>query len=211
MRKRLTARALLLTSLCGVAAAGCSQSSPAPASRGGSATQAAVHSDVTTRFSSSSIPIFPPETQRLTPVDLTVGSLDRLLTDIHAQKDKIVVVDTWATWCKPCQEAFPELIQLSRRHAKDGVVCMSVSVDHLQKIDAARAFLRQVGAHIPNYLVDDSKAWTTGWRIDTLPCVMVIGRDGVLVKKFEGEPFPPYRQFTYADVEMQVTELLQGK
>jgi thiol-disulfide isomerase/thioredoxin len=126
-----------------------------------------------------------------------------------AQKGKIVVVDTWATWCVPCVEEFPHLVELHGKHAKDGVVCMSVSVDEPEpeKYTAALDFLKSKKATFANYLIqDEGEAWWDKWEIKAIPVVLVFGRDGKLVKKFDKDD--PDNQFTYDDVEKLVAELL---
>jgi thiol-disulfide isomerase/thioredoxin len=127
---------------------------------------------------------------------------------LAAQQGKIVVVDTWATWCGPCKEEFPGLVALHRKHAQEGVACMSVSVDAPDERGAALEFLKQQGAAFSNFLIDDkSDAWWDKWNIKGIPVVLVFDRDGKLVKKFDKDD--PDNQFTYADVEKLVIELLE--
>ncbi len=127
---------------------------------------------------------------------------------LAAYRGKIVVVDTWATWCNPCREEFPHLVALHHRHATDGVVCMSVSVDEAEQYGEAVDFLKQQGATFPNYLIQDKddNAWWDKWNIKGIPIVLVFDRDGKLAKKFDRDD--PDNQFTYADVEKLVTDLL---
>src|SRR5262249_33508107 len=72
-----------------------------------------------------------PAKEQLAPdtsarVELTPARLKQIESDIAAQKGKIVVLDIWAEFCPPCKEEFPNLVRLSRAHAGDGVVCMSL-------------------------------------------------------------------------------------
>jgi thiol-disulfide isomerase/thioredoxin len=139
-------------------------------------------------------------------IQIEVIALDPLVEKIKTQRGKIVVVDTWATWCVPCKKEFPGLVKLHERHAKDGVVCMSVTVDKVKNQPEAKAFLEQVNARFPNYLTE-STPWADKWEIKAIPVVLVFGRDGKLARKFDNDD--PAHQFTYADVEKKVEELLQ--
>jgi thiol-disulfide isomerase/thioredoxin len=47
-------------------------------------------------------------------------SLDRL-------RGKVVVLDFWASWCMPCREGFPALLELSRRRGPEGLVVIGVT------------------------------------------------------------------------------------
>lgn len=44
-------------------------------------------------------------------------------------KGKIVVVDFWASWCKPCKKSFPALNELQSKYAAQGVVIVGVNED----------------------------------------------------------------------------------
>jgi thiol-disulfide isomerase/thioredoxin len=44
-------------------------------------------------------------------------------------RGKVILVEFWATWCGPCKEAFPELVSLYKRDAKEKFVFLSISVD----------------------------------------------------------------------------------
>src|SRR5688572_18050734 len=44
-------------------------------------------------------------------------------------KDKIVIVDFWASWCGPCKKSFPVLEDLQNRFGTKGLVVLAVNVD----------------------------------------------------------------------------------
>ena len=52
--------------------------------------------------------------------DFKVNNLDGKPLSLDQFKGKVVVIDLWGTWCKPCREAMPGLIQLYRRHHRLG-------------------------------------------------------------------------------------------
>jgi thiol-disulfide isomerase/thioredoxin len=58
---------------------------------------------------------------------------------MDALHGKVVLVEFWATWCGPCKEAFPELVNLYRKAANERFVFVSVSTDDNQ--DSWRQFL----------------------------------------------------------------------
>ena len=142
-----------------------------------------------------------------TKVELQAAGTKAVLAQIAAQRGNIVVVDTWATWCKPCKEESPELVQIYRDHAKDGVVCLSVSLDQSEQRDNALAFLTAKGATFPNFLIDEDGTWQDKWNIRGIPMVLVFGRDGRLARKFDRDD--PDNQFTYPDVEKFVQDLIR--
>jgi len=48
---------------------------------------------------------------------------------IEAERGRVVVVNFWATWCEPCREEFPDLVELDRRYRSRGLTFLSVSLD----------------------------------------------------------------------------------
>lgn len=128
---------------------------------------------------------------------------------LQKYRGKVVVVDVWASWCLPCKQGFPHLVELHKKYAKDGLLCMSVSLDDTEKRDIALAFLKSKQATFPNYLLDEGEKGWDKLDIKSIPAVFVFGRDGKLARRFTGDD--PDNQFTYADVESFVNALLREK
>lgn len=146
------------------------------------------------------------------PVEMKVVKYEQLVDAIKANKGKIVVVDIWATTCVPCKKEFPQLVDLHRRHGRDGVVCTSVCVDLTSGSDpkdqeSALTFLKSKGATFANYYLNEEyDYWADRWKIKGVPVVFVFGRDGQIAKRFDNDD--PDNQFTYEDVNKVVDMLL---
>lgn len=99
---------------------------------------------------------------------------------------------------------------MHKQYTKEGLVCMSLSVDEPDKQDICREFLKSRGAMFPNFLLNEkSDRWQNQWDINGPPAVLVFGRDGKLARKFDNND--PDKQYTYADVEKFIQELLRPK
>jgi cytochrome c biogenesis protein CcmG, thiol:disulfide interchange protein DsbE len=57
-----------------------------------------------------------------------VKDSDRSVT-LSAFRGKIVVLNFWATWCLPCVQETPSLIQMQERLRDKGIVVLAVSID----------------------------------------------------------------------------------
>ena len=114
--------------------------------------------------------------------DFTVQDSDRTVTlnQFHGQ---IVVLNFWATWCPPCVEEMPSLVEMQRRMRAKGVTVVAVSIDVDE--NAYRMFLKQHGVDLLTVRDPGQKTpslyGTHGW-----PETFVIDRDGVMRRKFIG-------------------------
>jgi thiol-disulfide isomerase/thioredoxin len=143
-------------------------------------------------------------------VDLKLVKLDQVLEAVKAQAGKVVVLDIWATFCVPCKKEFPRLVKLHEQHAKDGLVCMSLSVDDQEDLPAAFAFLKSRRASFANFLIEGpAHIWQNHFVLKGVPAVFVWDRAGNQAARFDGDD--PDNQFTYDQVEKKVALLLQAK
>ena len=60
---------------------------------------------------------------------------------LQQHQGKVIVVDFWATWCEPCKERFPHMIELTGQYSEQDVVFISVSLDEASAEDQVNEFL----------------------------------------------------------------------
>jgi len=85
-----------------------------------------------------------------------------------------VVVDFWATWCKPCVQAMPELERLHRNYAERGVSVIGVSEDGPRNYSKVRPFASRMGITFPLVLDEDGRM-QDAWQVPALPTTFVVG------------------------------------
>lgn len=123
---------------------------------------------------------------RLVPLD--VAGYRKLLA---AHKGKIVVVDFWATWCAPCLEELPQLVQLQRRLGGKFQL-VTISADEPEQEADAVKLLAKFGVPPPAYIKrsgdDDAfiRSVDPAWS-GALPALFVYDRQGRKVLSFIGE------------------------
>ncbi len=146
---------------------------------------------------------------KLTPIKFD----DFLKTIKDKNKDKYTVVDIWATWCGPCKENFPHLVEMHKKYAGKGLAAVSLSLDDPTKPKAlaeALAFLKEKKAEFANFVLDEEQADAFDkLNVNAIPAVLLFGPDGKELKRFTLDD--PNHQFTYEDVEKEISKLLEKK
>jgi thiol-disulfide isomerase/thioredoxin len=133
----------------------------------------------------------PIHAQKLTPVD--DAGYPKL---VAAQKGKVVLVNFWATWCKPCRAEMPALQALAQKLRPRGFELITISNDEASKQPAAVKALGEYKITGVTYLrkaADDDKfcdAIDPQWQ-GVLPALFIYDRSGKKVRAFFGEtPIP---------------------
>ncbi len=115
------------------------------------------------------------------------------LTDLNANQQtleqyrgSIVVLNFWATWCVPCREEMPLLVDLEKRYASRGVVVVGASADDESTQARIEPFVEELGITFP--------IWTGANTADmerlglgaALPATAIINADGRIIFRLIG-------------------------
>jgi thiol-disulfide isomerase/thioredoxin len=148
------------------------------------------------------------------PTDPRLLSYEKFRSEIATNPGaKLVMVDAWATWCGPCKENFPHLVEMHEALKDKGLAVASLSFDDPTDAKAladAKKFLAAKNATFPNIVLDaESGAGFDLFDINGIPAVFLYSPDGKEIRRFTMDN--PDRQFTYDQVESVVKTLLDGK
>ena len=107
---------------------------------------------------------------------------DRTVT-LSQFKGQVVVLNFWATWCPPCIEEMPSLVQMQQRMKAKGITVLAVSVD----VDESnyQRFLRDHNVNLLSVRDADQKS-NALYGTFKFPETYVIDRNGVVRRKFIG-------------------------
>lgn len=99
--------------------------------------------------------------------------------DLSPYRGQIVIVDFWASWCKPCRQSIPWLNSMRLRYGTSGLVIIGVNVD-AERLDADR-FLREVPIEFP-VVFDTQGDLAKRFKVQGMPASYVFDRSGKLVE-----------------------------
>jgi thiol-disulfide isomerase/thioredoxin len=143
-----------------------------------------------------------PHTNKTTPsadpplIDL--AGYQQVLAKYHG---KPLVVNFWATWCEPCREEYPMIVDLAKQFKSQGVEVVGVDMDDESDMNLVRRFIARMQPPFPNYRqkpgIDLDRFYdgvNPQWK-GTMPQTIFYGRDGSVVGFFLGSrPRPQFEQ-----------------
>ena len=94
----------------------------------------------------------------------------------------IFVVDFWATWCPPCRKNIPELTELQKRFAGNGVIIVGISDEQPAKV---AEFVSAQGSGMDYHVAVDSSQrsmnnWHTAFGATGIPHAFIVGTNGLI-------------------------------
>lgn len=129
--------------------------------------------------------VFAPD-QRVPVTGVSGPTLDGPRLSLNALRGHVVVVNVWASFCKPCRTESPLLAQLADRLRPHGV--RFVGVDEQDLARKGRAFVKQAGTDYPHLIDAYGKLLE---KLPTLPdnvipSTLVIDPQGRAAARFVG-------------------------
>jgi peroxiredoxin len=115
--------------------------------------------------------------------DFTLRQLDGSEIALSSLRGRVVLLNFWATWCKPCEEEMPAMERLHAKLGGPDFELLAVSVD--EGDDEVRAFRDRLGLGF-TILRDPEKQAATAYQTYRFPESWLIGRDGNVVARYIG-------------------------
>ena len=103
--------------------------------------------------------------------------------DLARYRGKIVYLDFWASWCKPCQRSFPWMNSLLERYPSERFTVITINLD--AEAGAMHRFLARVPAEFDIYH-DPGGGIAEQFQLQGMPTSYLIDAAGQVVKKHVG-------------------------
>lgn len=117
--------------------------------------------------------------------DVQLPGLDGKAYNIKDFKDKVVIVNFWASWCAPCVEEFPSMLKLAEQLPND-LVILAISGD--QDVASVQTFLKVFPQRPDNFKIfmDSDQAIAKKFGTQVLPESYVLTRGLKIFRKVVG-------------------------
>jgi thiol-disulfide isomerase/thioredoxin len=113
----------------------------------------------------------------------TLKSFDGKALSLAELRGKVVLLDFWGTFCIPCVNALPELQALHAKYGPRGFAVVGVTVDDRRAM-VEKATSR---AKVTYPIVQATPEVWGAYKVNALPSLVLVGRDGRIVKRYGGE------------------------
>lgn len=123
---------------------------------------------------------------------------------VDLQANGLVLLDFWATWCRPCLAALPELEKLHQRYAPLGLTVLGISVDGPRNFVKVKPFVQKLHLTFPVAL-DEDGSLQAKYSVGGYPTSVLIRTDGTVDFVLEG-----YQPGNLVALEERIRSLLKA-
>ena len=135
----------------------------------------------------------PPNTSLPMP-PLNGGSLNNLGWTVDGGqrnvfsdfRGKVLILDFYATWCRPCRRSIPHLIELQKKFADQGLQVIGLNVGGPDDLKEVPAFAQEFGIQYPLAVPDDELISFLLHDSDAIPQTFIFDRQGQLAERLIG-------------------------
>jgi thiol-disulfide isomerase/thioredoxin len=136
--------------------------------------------------------------------ELSLKDLNGKRARLRDYQGKIIVLNFWATWCIPCSEEMPMLVETEKKYDGRGVVFIGASLDDDKTKSQVPVFLQKYQVTFPIWAGasgDDLERLQMG---PAVPATAFLDQEGHIVARIEG-------QMRAGEIEERLDWLLAGK
>jgi thiol-disulfide isomerase/thioredoxin len=132
---------------------------------------------------------------------LRADAIEQLQSKLEDAKGRVIYVDFWASWCKPCRHSFPWMNQMKAKYESQGLTIITVNLDKDKSL--ADQFIKENPATF-EVIYDPEGVTARQFKLKGMPMSFTFDRNGKPVKSHVG-----FNDKKKAEYEAELIALLQ--
>lgn len=116
-------------------------------------------------------------------IKLRLNTFDEKLIDLSEYKGRAVLLNFWASWCKPCVKEVPSLVRLQQQFNENDFKIITINVGESR--EQIIEFMKKVKLDLPIMLDTDGQA-VKDWGVYAYPSNFVLDKNGVIRYAYRG-------------------------
>jgi len=112
------------------------------------------------------------------------SAVDNTKVDSRVFQDQVLLVTFFATWCPPCLEEIPALIDLQDKYSGSGFSVVGLSMDE-EGPGVVKSLIDKTGINYPVLMADRQVARNFG-GISGIPTTFLVNRSGMIIMRYIG-------------------------
>jgi len=139
--------------------------------------------------------------------DFTLPDINKKPISLSSFKGKVLLIDFWASWCRPCRVENPKLVALYQKYSESNFEILSISLDGTQRQqEPKKEWIKAIEKDNLTawYHVSELKGWNTYVRelynLNSIPYTILLDKEGKIAgKNLRGD-----------DLEMKIKNLINN-
>lgn len=115
----------------------------------------------------------------------------------------VLILDFFATWCQPCRQSMPHLVEMNRKYGRQGLQILGLSVDEDGEQDL-KSFTDEFRINYP--LAAAGASTTIAFGVRSVPIMYLVDKKGKVVEIYRG-----FTDETARSLEQNIKRLLTEK
>lgn len=116
-----------------------------------------------------------------------------------------VLVDFWATWCKPCLKNLPKLEKIQQEYVDKGLTILAINEDGTRSLSKVEPLVNSLGLTFP-VLIDQDRDVMRLYNVSGLPTSVLVDQNKDIVMTLRG-----YRPGDEAELKKTIESLLKDE
>ena len=113
--------------------------------------------------------------------DFTLPTIDGEKFKLRERLEKgPILIDFWATWCKPCKQALPEIDRIRAEYSDQGLQVVTISTDNPRGLSKVKSYVRS-SKYSFEVLLDTDEEVRKLFGGKTIPLTLLIASNGDIV------------------------------